>query len=191
MAGSKGKPFVFHHVWKLLENSEKWKLRDQEAPPQKKGKSSSSMEDDDDDEEEGRSPTPGTTKERPDGRKKSKAAERNRAEAQALQEKIEELMRSRKEMAEKALQMKKELHEKKQQEKLARWLELKENEEKKLTEEKRKADFEERRLLLEENRMKQEMLAEENRIMMMDPSSMDVTARAYGILEEGRFYNLG
>jgi len=137
------------------------------------------MDDDDDEVEEGRSPTPGTSKARPDGRKKSKAAERNRAEAKALQEKIEDLMWSRKEMAEKALEMKKELYEKKQQEKLARWLEVKENEEKKLAEEKRKADFEERRLLLEENRMRQEMLAEENRIMMMDPSSMDVTARAY------------
>jgi hypothetical protein len=33
MAGSKGKMFTLQHCYKLLEHSEKWKIRDREAPP--------------------------------------------------------------------------------------------------------------------------------------------------------------
>jgi hypothetical protein len=32
MPTSKGKPFLLHHCFELLEHSEKWKLREQEAP---------------------------------------------------------------------------------------------------------------------------------------------------------------
>jgi hypothetical protein len=31
----KGKLFMFQHVWKLLGCSQKWRLRDQEAPPKR------------------------------------------------------------------------------------------------------------------------------------------------------------
>lgn len=35
MAASKGRPFTLQHCWKLLEHLDKWKLREQEAPPKK------------------------------------------------------------------------------------------------------------------------------------------------------------
>lgn len=183
MDASKGKPFGLQHCWKLLKDSEKWRLRDEEAPPSKKARSSSPSvddsgdDDDDDDDGEGRrSPTPKQSKGRADGRKRSKVYV---AEAASMREKIDELMKAGKEMAAEALQSRKELAEKKQEEKMARWQQVKENEEKKLAEEKRKSDFEERRLLLEENRMRQEIIAEEQRFMMMDPKEMDKKARKY------------
>jgi hypothetical protein len=33
MVGSKDKMFTLQHCYKLLEHSEKWKIRDREAPP--------------------------------------------------------------------------------------------------------------------------------------------------------------
>jgi hypothetical protein len=33
MAASKGKEFLLQHCYKLLEHSDKWNMRDQEAPP--------------------------------------------------------------------------------------------------------------------------------------------------------------
>jgi hypothetical protein len=33
MAASKGKMFMLQYCYKLLEHSEKWKIRDREAPP--------------------------------------------------------------------------------------------------------------------------------------------------------------
>jgi hypothetical protein len=35
MLASKNKPFMLHYYWKVLEQSDKWKLRDEEAPPKK------------------------------------------------------------------------------------------------------------------------------------------------------------
>jgi hypothetical protein len=35
MAGSKSKMFVRQHCYKLFEHSEKWKIRDREAPPER------------------------------------------------------------------------------------------------------------------------------------------------------------
>lgn len=64
------------------------------------------------------------------------------------------LMMARKEIVDEALQMRRDLAEKKQQEKMEQWEQVQENEDKKLAEEKHKADFEERRLLLGENRMR-------------------------------------
>jgi hypothetical protein len=45
---SKNKPFILDHCWKLLENSEKLKLRDQEAPPPRNGDPISLNDDSDD-----------------------------------------------------------------------------------------------------------------------------------------------
>jgi hypothetical protein len=52
-------------------------------------------------------------------------------------------------------------------------------------EEKRKTDLEERRLLLEENKMRLKIIAEESRLMMMDPSRMDDKAREYWEIRRG------
>lgn len=71
---------------------------------------------------------------------------------------------------------KKELAEKKPQDKMTRWQQIRDNEAKKLAEEKRKTEFKEQRLLLEENKMRKEIIAE-NWLRMMDPSGMDDKAR--------------
>jgi hypothetical protein len=81
-------------------------------------------------------------------------------------------MKSRQAMVAEALQAKVELAEKKQQDKMTIWQQIR-------AEEKRKMDFEERRLLLKENKMRLEIIAEESRLMMMDPSGMDDKAREY------------
>ena len=48
MPASKGKPFILFHCWNLLEHSEKWQLRDQEAPPKKDALNSMDNDDDSD-----------------------------------------------------------------------------------------------------------------------------------------------
>jgi hypothetical protein len=37
ITASKGRSFTLQHCWKLVEHMEKWKLRDEEAPPKKGG----------------------------------------------------------------------------------------------------------------------------------------------------------
>jgi hypothetical protein len=52
MPASKGKSFVLQNYWKFLENSGKWKLREQEAPQRKEAMDQ--LVDDDCDVEGGR-----------------------------------------------------------------------------------------------------------------------------------------
>lgn len=106
MAASKGKSFVLQHCWKLLEHSEKWKLKARAFPA------------------------------------------------------------------------KMELAEKNQQDKMTICQQITDNEAKKLNEKKRN-DIEERRLRLEENKMRVETIVEESRIMLMDLSGMDDNTRKY------------
>jgi hypothetical protein len=61
MAGSKGKSSPFKHCWALLQNLDKWKLRDQESAPKKLD-----MLKMDDSDEEGRNHA------KPEGNKKAK-----------------------------------------------------------------------------------------------------------------------
>ena len=49
MAASKGKPFQYKHVWALLKDLDKWKLRDEKSAPKK-----ADMLKMDDSEDEGR-----------------------------------------------------------------------------------------------------------------------------------------
>ena len=77
MPASKGKPFAFEHCWVMLKNSEKWKVRDKEAPP-KKG-SFTVLDDEDDDEGE-------RNKGRLDGNKKEKDNMKKESEAASLRE---------------------------------------------------------------------------------------------------------
>ncbi|KAE8811731.1 hypothetical protein D1007_11531 [Hordeum vulgare] len=84
MSASKGKPFAFEHCWVMLKNSEKWKVRDKEAPP-KKG-AFTLLDDEDDDEEE-------RNKGRPDGTTKAKDNMRKDSEASSLREKIDHMMK--------------------------------------------------------------------------------------------------
>jgi hypothetical protein len=91
MLASKGKPkpFVLQHCWKLLEHSEKLRLRDQETPP-KKGVFITLDDSDDSDEPNGRN------KGKPDGRKTEKDKDKamKRVEAASLREQIGKLMKS-------------------------------------------------------------------------------------------------
>jgi hypothetical protein len=57
------------------------------------------------------------------------------------------------------------LAKKKQEDKMIMWQEIRDNEENKLAEEKRKTDFEEQRCLLDENKMRQWIIVEEKAIL--------------------------
>jgi hypothetical protein len=83
MPASKNKPFVLDHCWKLLQHSEKWKLRDQEP---KKGEIH--VEDDSGDEQGGRN------KNKPEGNKKAKERVAKQLEATSLREKLDEMVKS-------------------------------------------------------------------------------------------------
>ncbi|CAM0885403.1 unnamed protein product [Alopecurus aequalis] len=210
MAASKGKAFVLHHCWKLLEHSEKWKLMYREGPPTKKWKSNSPAtdldtaddeEEDDDDaekeedddgekeeekeedddgekEEEKEEDVDAEKEEDDDGEKQEEKEEDDDGGGTSSSMMIAEWLKASNEMTARTLQMKMELAEKKQQHKMAMWQRIKEIEDKKM-------DFEERRLLLEENKWKQEITAEENKLMMMDPNGMDETARTYWEIRRG------
>jgi hypothetical protein len=55
----------------------------------------------------------------------------------------------------------------------------------KLAKEKRKMNFEKRRLLLVKNKMRQEIIPEENRLMMMDTHGMGKKESAYWEIRRG------
>lgn len=69
-------------------------------------------------------------------------------------------------MAAQQLETKKELADKKQQDKMTRWLQIREDEQ-------RKAEFQERKICLGETKIRAGIIAEENRVMMLDPNAMD------------------
>jgi hypothetical protein len=82
MDGSKGKSFPFKHCWALLQNLDKWKLRDQETTPKK-----SDMLKMDDSDEERRNHA------KSKGNKKAKERMKMEAKASSLREKIELMIR--------------------------------------------------------------------------------------------------
>jgi hypothetical protein len=94
ITASKGRSFTLQHCWKLLEHTEKWKLRDQEAPP-KKGALLLLV--DESDEEGGRN------KGKPEGNKKAKQRIKLEADAANL---IEEFVKSKESMTLKTLEAK-------------------------------------------------------------------------------------
>ena len=76
------------------------------------------------------------------------------------------MVQSNESMVAKTLEAKHQLAEKKAQEKKERWELLRE-------EGKRKADIEDRRAIAEENKSVAKLLAEENKIMLMNRGEMD------------------
>ena len=156
MPASKKKSFLLDHCWKILQHSEKWKLRDQEP---KKGEIR--VADDSGDEEEG-----GRNKNKPEGNKKYKERMAKQLEATSLREKLDEMVKSNKIISAKTLEAKQQLAEKKAQERKKKWEVLRE-------EGKRKAEIEAKRASAEENKALAKLLAEENKIMMMSRSEMD------------------
>nr|XP_051190215.1 glutathione S-transferase T3-like [Lolium perenne] len=165
MPASKGKAFSLHHCWKLLEHSEKWKLRDKEAPP---ARGDLERLDDDEDDVIATKRNSG----RPDGNKRAKDKLRKEAEAAGLRDKIEEMLRSKELLVNNSLAEKRAIAEMKSQEKQAKWDILRQDE-------MRKTSVEEKRAMAEENRAMAELIAQENKVMMMDPSTMDAFTKEW------------
>ena len=155
MAASKGKPFQFKHVWALLKDHDKWKLRDEESAPKK-----ADMLKMDDSEDEGRNNA------KPEGNKKAKERMKLEGEASSLREKMGEMMKAKETLTMKALETKLPITEKKKQVKLAQVQARRE-------EAKRKADLEERMIKIKEAKAWKELMAEEKEHMMMSKKDMD------------------
>jgi hypothetical protein len=160
MAGSKGKMFTLQHCYKLIEHTEKWKIRDREAPPAR-----GALVELDDEEEEDELNANKNNK-RPNGIKKEKDKLKKQAGSSSIRDKMDDMMKSREHLVNKTLKTKVMLMEKKSQEKQMRWELLREDE-------KMKADINERRARAEGKRATAELIAEKNKIMMMDSSKMD------------------
>jgi hypothetical protein len=115
MAGSKGKMFVLQHSYKLLEHSEKWKIKDREAPPAR-----GALVELDDEEEEDELDAK-KNKKRPDGVKKEKDKLKKQAESSSIRDKMDDMLKSREHLVNKTLETKVMLMEKKSQDKQMRW----------------------------------------------------------------------
>jgi hypothetical protein len=114
---------------------------------------------------------------RPDGNKSAKDKIRKQAEAQGLKDEIDEMMKSKEKLVNKTLETKLMMMEMRSQENKAKWEILREDE-------KLKAVVE-RRASADEKRAIAELFAEENKVMMKDPSNMDVYTRMVGACEDG------
>jgi hypothetical protein len=110
MVGSKGKMFVLQHFYKLLEHSEKWKIRDQEAPPAR-----GALVELDDDEKEDELEAK-KNKKRPNDYKKEKDKLKKQAESSSIREKMDDMIKSRDLLVDKTLETRVMLMEKKSQE---------------------------------------------------------------------------
>jgi hypothetical protein len=75
MMASKGKSFLFQHCWKLLEDTEKWRLWGHEAPPKKQASDILDASEHSDE-------LKGRNKGKPDERKVEKGKTERKAEAQ-------------------------------------------------------------------------------------------------------------
>jgi hypothetical protein len=167
MAASRNKPFSLQHCWTLLEDSEKWRLRDQEAPPPKIGSAINLDEEDEEDDDE-----PKAKRGRPDGTKKVKAELKRKAKHEKLRDKIGDMMKHKVIVAQQQLEAKIKLAEKREDDKMKMWLATREDE-------KRKAEFEEQRIHLEEDKARAAIIADETRVMTMDPHKMDPITREW------------
>jgi hypothetical protein len=106
MAGSKGKMFTLQHCYKLLEHSEKWKIRDREAPLARRALVEL------DDEEEDDELNANKNKKRPDGVKREKDKLKKQAELSSLRDKMDDMIKSREHLVNKTMEAKVMLMEK-------------------------------------------------------------------------------
>ena len=158
MEASGRKSFQLEHCWKLLQESKKWKLIEKESPS--KTGALNKMDDDEEDDDAPRN------KNKPHGNKKAKEKIKKEAKASSLRDKLDHMVKSNEILVIKTLEAKKELAEKKAQEKQEKWQLLKENT-------MHKAAIEERRAMVGENKDMAKLLAEENKIIMMNRNEMD------------------
>ena len=136
-------------------------MRDKEAPPAK----GSFVQLDDD-------LTCKRNSGRPDGNKSAKEKLRRLAKAASLRDKIDDMMKSKENLVNKALEAKMMIMERKSQEKQAKWELVRQDE-------MRKAAMEEKRASADEKCAMAELIAEENKVMMMDPTNMDAFTREW------------
>jgi hypothetical protein len=87
-------------------------------------------------------------------------------DASTIRDKMDDTLKSREHLINKTLEVKMMMMDKKIQEKQTRWELLREDEKLKAVSDERKARAEEKRAMVE-------LIAEENKTMMMDPSLMD------------------
>jgi acyl-CoA synthetase (NDP forming) len=154
MAGSKGKPFAFKHCFKLLQNLDKWKARNQETEPKK-----SDMLRLDDSDDEGRNDA------KPEGTKKAKERMRMEAEAASMRDKVDQMIKAKETLTIKTLEAKLVIMEKKEV-KLAK-LEIRREDAK------HKAELEERMIKLKEAKAWKELMAVEKEHIMMATNTMN------------------
>ncbi|KAK3120507.1 hypothetical protein QOZ80_9AG0688940 [Eleusine coracana subsp. coracana] len=180
--GKAGKAIALQHCWVLLEHDEKWRTRNiEDLTKSKKSRNSCSPVDvDSDDEDDGsgrRSPTPisAPSSKRPSGRKVEKKRLKKAIGENAYKESLDNMVRTRKELA-----------VERNEYRSARWMEMKEVEERRTAAEERRTTAEERRAVAEERRAVAEKqravakrLEQEQRLMFMDPSNLDEKERTY------------
>lgn len=96
---------------------------------------------------------------------------KKKVEQERLREKIDGMIKSKQTLMDQKLEAKKELEEKKQQDKMTRWLQTREDE-------KHMTDCEECKIHLEETKIRDDIIAKENLMMMLDPNAIDTLTRA-------------
>uniref|UniRef100_A0ACD5U5L1 Uncharacterized protein n=1 Tax=Avena sativa TaxID=4498 RepID=A0ACD5U5L1_AVESA len=162
MAASKGKLFPLKHAWDHLKDFDMWKLRDQETAPKK----AAMLSMDDSDEEERNAG-------KPEGNKKAKLRKKMEGEASSIREKMENMMKAKETLTMKTLETKILITEKKKEVKLAQVEARREESKRKADDRARKADLEERMLVMKEAKAWKELMVEEREHMMMSKKDMD------------------
>jgi hypothetical protein len=117
----------------------------------------------------------GRNKDKPDGNKKVKDKRRKQDEASSLRNKIDDMVKSKEMLTNKTLESKMLMAEMKNQENRAKWQAFSKDE-------MRKAAVEEMRARAEEKVMAK-LIAEVNKILMMDPTTIDIYKRVEGFDE--------
>lgn len=134
---------MLHHCWRLLKDSEKWRVRDKEYPP-KKG-AHVNLEDDDDSDD---APRGGRNRGKPGENNKEKARVKRSAEASTLRDQSSEMVKVKEIMLAKHFDTKVALAEKKDKQKESKW--------------ERRCAFEERKIALEEQKRRDKRTVEED-----------------------------
>jgi hypothetical protein len=117
----KGKPFTYNHCYTILEHNDKWKIREQEAPPPRH-----KLIELEDAEEYDVIKTK-RNKKRPDGTKMTKDNVKKQGVAATFSLKIDVMVKSKELLVMKTLKAKKEMMERKYKEKQEKWNMLRED----------------------------------------------------------------
>lgn len=97
---------------------------------------------------------------------------KKKVEQERLREKIDGVMKSTQTLMDQKLEARKELEEKKQQDKMTRWLRTREDE-------KHTRDCKECKIHLEETKIRNDIIAKKNHMMILDPNAIDILTREW------------